>query len=255
MMRPLISIAIVSTMLTGCIAEVLTTTAIQGELAARDAQASAQALNYAKESRTKIEAEQAIRAYQAETGAYPPTLTALVPNYLANVPLHPNGQPYGYDAATGRLLDQPIQAPRAPSFTQTDQRNLELIGDAIYGYWEATGVYPRSLDDLDPIYIERVPRLESGAAFEYDAQTGAVFPPENLPAAPGPAPVHAPRAVGGGGAGPLGEVTTGIAIQNQLGNMNTSGASGAGSAARGNLNSLSDSHNARQNRALDQLDP
>jgi hypothetical protein len=252
MMRPYILIGVIPLALSGCFAEVLTTTAIEGELAARDAQASAQALSYAKESRAKIEAEQAIRAYQAETGSYPPSLVALVPSYLASVPVHADGRPYGYDPVTGQLLDGVSPAPPAARFTQVDQQNLEAIGQAIFDYWEATGLYPKTLDDLDPYYIARVPTTESGQPFDYDAQTGSVYPPANLQRPP---VANAPVARGGGaGAGPLGETMTGIAIQNQLNNMNTSGASGTGSAARGHVRGIEDGYNARQNRALNQLD-
>lgn len=256
MVRPLICLLTVPVALAGCIAEVLTTTAIQGELAARDAQASAQALRYAQDSRTKIEAERAIQAYQAENGVYPPSLTALVPNYLASVPLHANGQPYGYDPATGRLLDQAVSAAPLSAITATDRQNLEAIGEAIYRYWESTGRYPQTLDDLDPVYMGQVPTMESGALFEYDPVSGAVYFPENaVSSAPDPAPSARNRAGGGAGAGPLGEVMTGLAIQNDLSNMNTSGASGAGSVARGAVGGVTDNYNARQNRALEQLDP
>ncbi len=256
MVRPLICLITMPLALTGCIAEVLTTTAIQGELAARDAQASAQALHYAQDSRAKIEAEQAIKAYQAEKGVYPPSLTALVPGYLANVPLHSNGQPYGYDPATGRLLDQPVPAPPSSAITATDRRNLEAIGEAIYRYWESTGRYPQTLDDLDPVYMGTVPTMESGALFEYDPVSGAVYFPENaISSTSAPAPAARNHAGGGAGAGPLGEVMTGIAIQNDLSNLNTSGASGAGSTARGAVGGVTDNYNAQQNRALDQLDP
>ncbi len=255
MMRSLLSLALVSMLASGCLMEVLTTTAIQGELAARDAQAGAQALNYAKDSRAKIEAEQAIKAYQAEKGVYPPSLNALIPNYLASVPLHPDGRPFGYDPASGRLLEDPLPAPRAGGFTATDQRNLEAIGDAIYRYWESTGLYPSSLADLEPAYMTRVPTLESGALFEYDASTGAVFPPAGAQQAPAaPAPVARNRGAGGGGVGPMGEVMTGISVQNELSNMNTGGTSAAGTRARGSISGIQDSYNEKQNRAINQLD-
>jgi hypothetical protein len=242
--------------ISGCLAEVLTTTAIQGELAARDAQASAQALRYTQESKAKIEGEQAIRAYQAEHGNYPPSLAALVPGYLANIPLHADGRPYGYDAATGQLLDRAAPAAAATPFTATDQQNLERIGDAIYRFWESTGYYPQSLDDLDPIYMELVPTLGSGDPFLYDPQTGAVFPPDNAQGTPVPPAGGgaARRGVAGGGAGPLGEAMTGIAIQNELSNMNTNGVAGAGNFARGALDRAGGSHSDQQDRALDQID-
>jgi hypothetical protein len=253
MLRSFVLLLLIPIVCPGCLVEVLTTTAIQGELAARNAQSGAAALNHAKESRARIEAEQAIRAYQAEKGTYPPSLNALIPNYLASVPLHPDGRPYGYDPATGKLLEEPVRAPSVAGYTATDQRNLEAIGDAIYRYWESTRQYPRTLADLAPTYMSRVPTLESGAAFEYDAVSGAVYPPATVQRAPA-AGVPVARAGGGAGAGTVGEVLSGIAISNELSNMNTSGTAAASGRARGNVSSIQNTHNAQQNRALDQID-
>lgn len=253
MLRPFILVVVIPVACSGCLVEVLTTTAIQGELAARNAQSGAAAINHAKESRARIEAEQAIRAYHAEKGSYPPSLNALIPNYLASAPLHPDGRPYGYDPATGQLLEEPMRAPSPSGFTATDQRNLEAIGDAIFRYWEATGLYPRTLADVAPTYMTRVPTLESGASFEYDAVSGAVYPPAVAQRAPAGGPV-ARSGGGGSGVGPLGEVMTGISISNELSNMNTSGTATASGRARGNVSGIQNSYNAQQNRALDQID-
>lgn len=236
--------------LSGCMLELLTTTAIQGELAAKDAQASAQALRYAKDSTAKTEAQYAIRAYQAEKGSYPPTLAALVPGYLPSLPMHSDGSPFGYDPATGTLLDSPQTVPQGIPFTPEDRSNLKALEDAVFAYWQATSDYPAAIRDLAPNYIATIPMLSSGGAFIYDAQTGAVYHPNDLAApAAGAAPVGA-----GGGAGSLGEATTGIAIQNQLGNMNNSGVSNAGGAARRGISGASDVHNRQQQQALDALD-
>jgi hypothetical protein len=184
-------------------------------------------------------------------------LAALVPRYLAAMPVHWDGQPFGYNPATGKLLDQPAPARNPAAVTAADQRNLDRIGQAIYRYWESTGLYPTSLGDLAPIYLDRVPTLESGAPFMYDPQAGAVyFPPALQPAAPGGAGAsNAPRAAPVGGAGPLGETMTGIAIQNELSNMNTSGVASAGGAARRGIADTANSYNDRQSRAADRFDP
>jgi hypothetical protein len=231
--------------MSGCMLELLTTTAIQGELAARDAKAGAQALNYAKESQSKMQAQSAIRAYQAETGKYPASLSILVPEWMPSLPVHPDGSPYGYDPSTGALLDSPSAQP--VPLTDDDRRNIGKIEDAIYAYWQATQDYPRSLADLQPLYIDRVPMASSGASFGYDPQTGAVGAPGAAQAPPAPrAPV--------GGAGPLGEVSTGIAIQNQLSNMNSSGTQATGGYARRGLQGIGNAHDLQQQRALNQID-
>jgi hypothetical protein len=232
--------------LSGCMLELLTTTAIQGELAARDAQAGVQALNYAKESKAKTEAEYAIRAYQAEKGSYPLSLAALVPDYLPGVPTHADGSPFGYDAATGTLLDSAATPQRIPN--EEDRRNLKRIEDAIYAYWQATANYPQTLVELQPLYIDKVPALSSGGSFIYDAQTGAVHSPGDFHA-----PVFSGARVAAGGAGPLGEATSGIAIQNQLRDMNTSGAQAAHGAAGRGLQGVDRAYQQQQQRALDNI--
>lgn len=236
--------------LSGCMLELLTTTAIQGELAAQNASSATRALNSVKEGKARTEAESAIRAYQAETGSYPPSLAALVPEYLPAMPKHPDGTPFGYDAASGTLLESPAASPQTVPFTAEDGRNLKRIEDAIFAYWQATSNYPISLEGLQPSYLSKVPTLSSGGAFIYDAQTGAVYHPNDLQ---GPAAVRRSRG-GGGGAGPLGEVTTGIAIQGELQNMNNSSAQSARGAARRGVPGVDDTYNQQQQRALDDID-
>ncbi len=251
-MKPMLAL-LLPLALSGCMMELLTTTAIQGELAAKNAQASAQALRYAKESTAKRDAEYAIRMYQAEKGTYPASLAALVPAYLPGVPMHADGSPFGYDPATGTLLDSAAPAQAQIPFTPEDGQNLKRIEDAIYAYWQSTGDYPKSLDDLDPVYIEQVPALSAGGPFIYDALSGAVYHPNDLQrSSPLPAPA---RSVGAGsGAGGLGEATASIGIQNQLRDMNTSGVSNAGGAARRGVRGANDAYSNQQQRALDEID-
>ncbi|HRK34984.1 MAG TPA: hypothetical protein PLJ47_10355, partial [Candidatus Hydrogenedentes bacterium] len=63
-----------------------------------------------------------------------------------------------------------------------------------------------------------------------------------------------PRAGGVGSGSPvLGETMTGIGIANELNNMNTSGSSAAGSATRGNARAIGESHDANQQKVMDDL--
>ena len=51
--------------------------------------------------------DQAIKMYQATEGKFPPSLNALVPDYLHSIPAAPNGMNYTYDPATGVIkVDQ-----------------------------------------------------------------------------------------------------------------------------------------------------
>ncbi len=241
--------------LSGCLMEVLTVTAIQGELAAQDAQSATRALNYAKESVANTELQHAISAYAAENGYYPASLEALVPDYLYSVPATLNGRPYAYDPSTGRLTD-PAVAPAQVPFTTADRQNLQKVKDAIYLYWESTGYYPQALDDLDPLYMENVPKLTSGGVFVYDPQTGSVYHPAELPGRMTPGAGNAQMSRGAapvGGAGPMGELTTGIAAQNELNSMNRSGASNLRNVDQRSVNNIAGQQNQQQMKALRDL--
>lgn len=253
-MRTLLLIAL-TLPLSGCFMELFTVTAIQGELAAQDAQSAARALSYAKESVANTELQQAISAYTAENGYYPSSLEALVPDYLFSVPTTLGGRPYAYDPSTGRLTEPAAALPLVP-FTAADRQNLQKVKDAIYLFWESTGYYPGSLDDLDPLYMERVPKLTSGGVFVYDLRTGSVYHPAELAAPQTPAYGGAQTARGGvptAGVGPLGEVMTGISIQNELNSMNRSGTSNLRNVGQRSLNNSVAQQNQRQMKALRDL--
>jgi len=121
-----------------------------------------------------------------------------------------------------------------------------------------------------PQYLTQTIKTRDGQDFSYDPATGIVSTPPLLPqplgapaptaASPGaygqvpqPAPSRTPAA---GAGGPMGEVLTGIGIQNQL-NRSLSGG-GAASGARQHLRNRSNEavgqHNLQQEEALRELD-
>lgn len=263
--------ALLSMILSGCLADVLVSTAIQGELQAKQLQTATKALNTAKETRSDIEINSAIQTFAAEHGRNPSSLDELVPEYLPAVPTHPDGSPYGYDPATGRVLDAPLAAAPAPRVsTKTNEQKMADINAAITKYGTATGYYPTSLDQLVPNYLSTMPLTASGARFIYDPQTGKVYDPTgtvaDTPAAAGGGGTLAQtppqqggfqqlrRANGVGGGSPvLGETLTGIGISNELDNMSSAGTSAAGSSARANARGVGAGHDAKQQQAMDEL--
>ncbi|NUM52832.1 MAG: hypothetical protein HUU46_04230 [Candidatus Hydrogenedentes bacterium] len=265
--------AVLPVLLTGCLADVMVSTAIQGELQAKQLQTATRALNTAKETRSDIEINSALQTFAAEHGRNPSSLEELVPEYLPAVPTHPDGSPYGYDPATGKVLDAPLvaaPAPRTSSLTN-DQKMAEITA-AINKYGMATGYYPPSLDALVPSYLPTMPLTASGSRFIYDPQTGKLYDPTGTMAdKPAPAggggalaqtppqqqagfqqPRRAPSGVGGGSP-VLGETLTGIGISNQLDNMSSAGTSAAGSSARANARGIGAGHDAKQQQAMDEL--
>ncbi|HEX73312.1 MAG TPA: hypothetical protein ENN65_08370 [Candidatus Hydrogenedentes bacterium] len=236
--------------LAGCGAEVLMTTAVRGELEAKQAKSAVKQLDYVKGKVGDITIEQAIQAYRADNGVNPPSLQALVPKYLPKVPKKADGSDYNYNPATGKLTDGPVSAAPASSDTQM----MERIRMAINQYGTATGYYPATLDDLYPNYLSQPPRTASGQPFIYNNQNGYVAHPAQHAAAAAPrAPQPTQRAGGGMGVGPMGEVMTGIGVQQQLGRMSTGGASSAQTRSRGDVNQISGGHTSRQNQVMDNL--
>jgi hypothetical protein len=234
-MRPLIAL-ILMPLLAGCGVELLATTATVGELQAQQLKSVRGQVQAVGESQGRINLQRAIDTYSAEKGVYPRTLDELAPGYIAAVPVHADGSAYGYDPATGRLSD-------GPAAGVSDAQQIAQIQAAITRYGTATGFYPPTLQDLVPQYLPAVPLSASGQAYIYDNQNGYVAAPAQYgsPAPAGYVPV---------GGGPMGEVMTGIGIQQQLGNMNNSGTSAAGSNMRRGLGSATSDHNAQQEQAL-----
>jgi len=245
--------------LTGCGVELLTTTAIQGELQTQQMQAMKRQVQSASDTSGRVTLERAIQTYRAEKGGNPPSLASLVPDYVPAVPKRGDGTEYGYDPARGVLLDGPAASAAVPAaapagMTPADQQMMAAIRDAITRYGTATGYYPATLDALYPSYLSKPPRTSAGESFLYNNQNGSVTHPRGGSAAPVlPAPA-APRAPSGvGGAGPMGEVMTGIGMQQQLNSMGSSGASAAQGHAARSLGGTSSGHTDAQNRAMDQL--
>ncbi|MFP6584221.1 MAG: hypothetical protein VCD00_16920 [Candidatus Hydrogenedentota bacterium] len=217
-MRTLLSAILIITS-SGCLMEVLTVTAIEGELAAEGAKSASRTLDHARDGQAKIELQSAVRSYAGFGGSYPDTLDALVPDYIALVPIQSNGRSFGYNPANGSVFiqrgDDSTGLGPSTAMTQADVQNLEQIRGAIYRYWELTGQYPSSLESLVPFYIKVLPTRVSGEAYLYDVRSGAV----NHPAELRRNSATAPRA----------------------------GVSGA------DINGISQAHNDRQQKALDDL--
>jgi len=259
--------------LAGCGVEVLTTAAIQGEATSQQLKAMKRQVKGAADTTAQINIRRAIDTHYAEKSAYPLTLEALVPDYLPRLPKQPDGTPYAYDPTTGQLLDvPPLPEDEMAEPTLSDRDKAAMLRKAVDRYAHATQYYPSSLQTLVPTFIEAVPTTASGQEFEYDVQTGVVLlprptatgyaaapPPPRHPAGPpppphpgGPRPARRPGPVGAG-AGPMGEVMTGMAIQQELGNQSSAGVNSAGSYSRGKLGSTTQQHNKRQQEALDAL--
>jgi hypothetical protein len=233
--------------------EVMTTTAIQGELAAQNASAANRTLSYAKDNQAKAQLQHGINTYTAEHGQYPASLQMLVPDYLASVPMQSTGEPFGYNPANGTIATgAAAQTMQHPAVTQQDLKNLELIGKGIYSYWQSTGYYPQTLDSLTPLYMTKLPKMSNGQDYWYNTQTGLVYHPAQQ-SQPNTGGRHTTGASSGGGGGLLNETTTAIGIQNQLGNMNRSGTQSTSTRSRNTTRGLSGSHSQRQMDALNEL--
>ncbi|HOF39868.1 MAG TPA: hypothetical protein PLD73_07325 [Candidatus Hydrogenedentes bacterium] len=262
----------------GCGVELLAGTAIQGALQKEAISGAKQTLDYTKDSSARISIEQAINAYAAENGAYPASLETLVPEWMPSIPAKADGSPFGYDPATGALLDAPVAsaagaAPQpgpldAQLLHESNQERLIRIHEAISRYTVEKRKYPESLQVLVPEYLPQTIKTRDGQDFAYTPATGIVSTPPPLPqplnaTAPTAAspnahaqhPQPAPRVPAAGAGGPLGEALTGIGIQNQL--NRSFGGGGAASGARQHMRNRSGEavgrHNLQQEEALREL--
>ncbi len=241
--------------LSGCGVELLTTTATQATLEAQQAKAMQGQVARVSEQAGRTSLERALQVYKAEKGVAPATLDELVPNYVPAMPKHADGSSYGYDAATGTLLDTPAVpavAATGGAVTAQDQQTMQAIREAINRYGTKVGFYPGTLDALYPEYLGKPPRTSSGEPFLYNNQNGAVTHPRQAASA-APAPSAARPTAGVGGAGPLGEVTTSMGAQQQLDSMNNSGAASAQGYMNRSLQQSAGGQTDRQNKTMDQL--
>jgi len=240
--------------LAGCGVELLTTTAIQGELQAEQATAIKRQVGAAADTTAQINIQRAIDTFQAENGKYPGSLDELVPGYLPSLPTQPDGSPYTYDSASGKLVNGPARnAILGP--TAGDRAKMKQITQAVNSYGMATGYYPPSLDALVPQYISAIPKTDSGENFVFHPENGALLHPaqQNQLAAPAPGQSRRLNAPAVGGAGPMGEVMTGIGMQQQLDSMSNAGTSSAAGYARGRAGRAVQQRQQQQEQALKQL--
>jgi hypothetical protein len=245
-MRTIIAPAFIAILLSGCAVELLTTTAIQGELQSGQMKAMKRQIQGAASTSGKINLQKAIGHYSGEHGTYPPSLDALVPNYLPAVPLKTDGTSYGYDATTGRIFEEGTLA--------IDTKTIQDINSAINQYGTQVGYYPPTLDVLYPQFLASPPRRSQGQQFVYNNQNGYVGLPGGTSGQQNsPQRSAASQGYGGGGGGPMGEVMTGIAIQNEMNSQSHAGVNRVGSVGRGSIQNISGTHNDRQNQVMDDL--
>lgn len=262
--------------LTGCGVELLTTTAIQGELASQNMSAAKRQVQKIGEQSGRIRLQRAIDLYQAEKGFCPESLSVLVPSYIPAIPVGANGQSYGYDSMSGKLYDPGTGRPSG--MTSNDRYALESIQMAIHTFGQTTGYYPTSLQAMVPTYLEYVPMTESGQDFFYDPNNGDLRHPAEMSQYGRPqygasqfqtqgmgrqsngqqaGRQQSRRRTGGGigmgGGGPMGEMMTGIAMQNELNSMSNAGSASAGSYMRGKVNQQGQ-YGDRQSQVMDELD-
>ncbi|HOK09390.1 MAG TPA: hypothetical protein PLT82_02990 [Candidatus Hydrogenedens sp.] len=226
----------------GCGVELLTTTAIQGELQAQQLKSMQKQVQGIANQTGKINLERAIQTFQAENGRYPKSLDELVPQYLPSLPQPSGDSLYSFDPSTGQIITVPAGIEPA------DLRKLEQIKFAVLQYAYTTGYYPTNLDMLYPTYLSFLPKTSSGEAFVYNPQTGAVMHPKQTSGMPNTIPSGNPVPINS----PVSPVTGGIAIQQQLNGMtNSSGA--VGSYSRQSVQNIQNDYSNKQNKVMDDL--
>ena len=232
--------------LSGCLADVLVTTATQGKLQADQATAAQNTLDRVKNDTGLMNLQRTVDTYRADTGHYPESLDVLGFNPL---PKRGDGGNFGYNPVTGEVLE----TDAGP--TAADYLLMEDIGAAINAYGTAAGYYPPTLDTLaESGYLPELPRTEFGQEFAYNNQNGVfTHPLEGHVNAARQAPAQNRGGAAAGGGGPLGEAMTGIAIQEELNGSSNAGASRARGTGATGINRATNTQNDRQQKALEDL--
>lgn len=201
-------------LMSGCLMETLTVTAIQGELAAQNAQSATHQLSYAKDEKARIALQQAVNQFSAQKGRYPATIEELAPNYITALPTTADGRAFAYDPQTGKVLhpraggEAATAQPAIPPMTATDEQNLYNLSNAIRDYYSANGRIPTGLDQLTPLYISTIPKMSNGQDYSYDTATGGIYHPRELQTQAAPQQYGAAGQPSGTAAGRVGTVTT-----------------------------------------------
>ncbi|MBX3180981.1 MAG: hypothetical protein KF886_26855 [Candidatus Hydrogenedentes bacterium] len=246
-MRSTAVILLAAMFLSGCLVDVLTSTAIQGELQAQQASAAKNTLDRVETDTAQTNLQRAVDLFHAEKGVYPPSLDVLAPAYINPIPTRADGAPFGYDPMAGKVLRE------STGIDPADYATMEHIRNAIIAYGTRTGFYPDTLDTLAQAgLLPAPPRTAAGEPFLYNNQTGLV----QHPRATGGGMAAAPRAGGGvpaGGGGLMGEAMTGIAIQEELNRSSNAGSAAAGTRGRTGARGAAATQDERQQRALDEL--
>jgi hypothetical protein len=133
--------------------------------------------------------EQAIYNYMVTNSEYevvwPKSLDELVPDYLTRIPDPIKGE-WIYDPTSGRVHNSAypgVSSGKAhlnlsPIFKRKKEAkirgNLGLLRSALAIYWgDNQGEWPKSLEELVPLYIERIPSPIEGF-WEYNPQNGNI---------------------------------------------------------------------------------
>lgn len=159
-------------LLSGCLVEMLMTSAVTADMAAQNAGEMTGAMSSAQVDTDMVRLQEAVDTYAAEKGEYPTDLSALVPSHLESIPVRPDGKPYGYNPIEGEVY-KTNDGPAPADFIM-----MEKIDAAIVRFGTATGYYPPTLDALYPTYLPVPPRTASGKPFGYNNKNGEVTHPD-----------------------------------------------------------------------------
>ncbi len=159
-------------LLSGCLVEMLMSTAVTADMAAQNAGEIQGTFTDAQVDIDMVRLQEAVDLYATEKEAFPADLSALVPAYIDAVPLRPDKKPYGYNPIEGEVYKTSDGPAPADYFT------MQKIETAIHSFGTNTGYYPPTLDALYPMYIPTLPRTASGKPFNYNNQDGLVTHPD-----------------------------------------------------------------------------
>jgi len=235
----------------GCgLSETVVTTGIVGANAKNQVEALQNVQMHANRDVAENNVRQAIALFQAEKGSLPRSLDQLVDErYLNAIPALPEGYEFDYNPFTGEIGTR--KAMHRPRIT-TPQLPAATPSQYTPNYTQPFGRQPQRFAYPRTSQFGQQPQPQQ---FPSPSPYGQPTPSarRRAPTRPGQSASRRARGTGAAGIGPMGEVMTGIGIQNQLNSMSGSATSTAGSYGRYKVNRSTQQHQQRQERALRDL--
>lgn len=110
------------------------------------------------------------------------------------------------------LILPKLKANQPKPDSAEDAKRIDEIQQAVDEYRKYSGRFPSTLEELKPVYLQRIRLSSTNKPFIYDAQTGTVTSPNRIEVESTPFRTGSPT----GGVGVIGDALTGMSVQQEM---------------------------------------